>query len=260
MAENNKAKSFIKHLIEKNFTASQDSIPFSRDDVSLYCLKKFKKIPKNVGDIIYSLRYRMDYLSTFDHLLDPDYTWTLLSLSTGQYELKPMPKLKLPDLTSVPVISKIDKTPEHIHNLRPLNDQSLLMKIYQNKVLSEFLEDDLILLQAHHKVNLKDWGQAEIDGIVASETSPRLYLVEVKGYTEVIGWPQIIQLKMYAEQNHPGLPFTPIFVQSHRDWSFSIVQFDFNSEFPQVTKSERYIFTNMIGYSGTGLRELITSR
>ena len=241
-----KAKFFVDYLMKNNFINSLTPISFERTDILEICAKEFGKAPKNLGDIIYSLRYRLDYLSTYDYLLEKDYTWTLLSTGIGKYELSPLKKLRIPSLESEDIIYIKDNTPKHIHELRPLNDQSLLMKIIQNDILNEFLQDDLVFLQAHHKVNLQNWGQAEIDGILASNYSPHLYLVEVKGYTEVIAWPQMIQLKMYAQQNHSDTPFTPLFIQSHKDWSFSVVQFDYTNSFPRVKKFKRFMFTNMM--------------
>lgn len=244
-----KAKFFIDYLMKNSFVDSLTPISFERTDILDVCKNEFGEAPKNLGDIVYSLRYRLDYLSNYDYLLEKDYTWTLLSTGIGQYELAPLKKLRLPNLESENVLYVDDQTPAHIHKLRPLNDQSLLMKVIQNGILNEFLQDDLMFLQAHHKVNLNNWGQAEIDGILASNNSSHLYLIEVKGYTEVIGWPQMIQLKMYAQQNHPDVLFTPVFIQSHRDWSFSVVQFDYKNSFPKVKKYQRFMFTNMMDMS-----------
>lgn len=242
-----KSKLFVDYLF-KNYKCkkNKDNILFTRDDIISFFKKNHIKTPKNIGDLIYNLRYRSDYLSSYDYFLKKDYTWTLISLNTGEYALVAKKQLRLPDLESLEINYIDDITPAHIHNLRTYNDQSLLMKILQNNILQEFLEDEVMTLQMHHKINLKDWGQAEIDGLLASNTQPHLYLTEVKGYTEVIGWPQMIQLKLYSQQQHPETPFTPIFIQSHKDMSFSIISFDFTKSFPIVKKYKRYMFTNMV--------------
>jgi hypothetical protein len=58
MAEPNRYAQIIEQIFFSQFNPGDIEVPFERDDLVRVARKLGVKLPKNLGDIIYSFRYR----------------------------------------------------------------------------------------------------------------------------------------------------------------------------------------------------------
>lgn len=54
----------IVSIFQEKYKSGDDEVPFSRDDLITHAAKLKIKPPKNLGDIVYSFRYRADLPET----------------------------------------------------------------------------------------------------------------------------------------------------------------------------------------------------
>ena len=122
-------------------------------------------LPKNLGDVIYAVRYRTPFPAVMLTQQPDGQEWTITGRGRGQYafvlgnvhRIKPNPALasiKIPDAT-----------PEIIAAYALTDEQALLAKVRYNKLVDVFLSIAAYSLQSHLRTSIADYGQIEIDEI-----------------------------------------------------------------------------------------------
>jgi len=137
----NRYQKIIAHVFEKNFSAQekQMEIPFTRDH--LVEAANFLKLrpPKNLGDIIYSFRYRNPMPSVVLEAQPDGLEWVIVGKGRAKYAFKLIPYHRiLPNPQYLPI--KIpDATPEIVLSQALSDEQALLAKLRYNRLIDLFL-------------------------------------------------------------------------------------------------------------------------
>ena len=206
----------VAHIFHNGYKPGIKKIPFSRDEIVTAADKLNVALPKNLGDVMYSYRYRkdlpLDVVKTQPH----GYEWIIEGAGDAKYVFKLVPFNRIlpnPNLLSIKIP---DATPEIIGKYALGDEQALLAKVRYNRLIDIFLGVTAYSLQNHLRTKVPGIGQIEIDEVyVAVDKHGRQFIVPVqaKGGKDQHGVVQTTQDIAWCGQKLPDLLCRPVSVQ-----------------------------------------------
>jgi hypothetical protein len=188
-------------------------IPFTRLDL-LESSKKFKPgeseetRDKNLGDILYTFRFRRDFPAAILETAPKGKIWVILGAGISKYELRLITR---PNLAPTPnwVVTKLhDSTPEIVRRFELTDEQAALSRIRYNRLVDLFCRCVAHSLQNHLRTTVRGVGQIEIDELyVGANRVGQHFIVPVQAKKERdrVGVSQLIQDYEYCKIKHPGM-------------------------------------------------------
>lgn len=227
----------ITKIFEKKYTTDLEIINFSRDEISEICSEYNIRIPKNIGDLIYSYKCRRKSLPTSIKLTAPnDKEWIIRQNGFGLYQIALIKKVDL-NLTEMEPIYIHDRTPKIVKETVINNEQSMLAICRYNKILEKFVGEGVHLVQSHLRTNIKGLGQIEIDELFVSHDGKTIFPVQAKNDKEKLNTPQTIQDIMLCEVYYPQMVCRPVIVKQISPTELVFI------EMGQTTNGEIFIKT-----------------
>lgn len=220
---------------------------FDRDEIEKSVeILKIKK-PKNLGDVIYTFRYRKKLPNEILATQPEGKHWLILGAGDARY------RFRLSDLayiypTKGMMVRKIpDSTPELINQYALTDEQALLAKIRYNRLIDIFLGITAVSLQNHLRTKISNYGQIEIDELyVGVDTRGAQYVVPVqaKGKKDVLGVIQTIQDKIYcqSQEKYAQCIVRPVSAQFMKD-TIALFELDFDGNDVSIVRERHYRLT-----------------
>jgi hypothetical protein len=189
-------KQIIEAVFHRYWKKGKTEFAFERDELKQVCEKLNIDAPKNLGDIIYTFRYRQNLPKTILDTQPKDRGWLILGDGDARYRFR-LNKLTHIRPTNGLLVRKIpDATPEIISGYALTDEQALLAKVRYNRLIDLFLGVTAYSLQNHLRTKIPNYGQIEIDELyVGLDSRGAQYIIPVqaKGGTDILGAIQTIQ-------------------------------------------------------------------
>ncbi len=171
-------------IIEKIFTnhfKNTDDFEFARDEVVAVARKLKIELPKNLGAVIYSFRYRNELPKSIRTTATGGRKWVVEDAGRGKYRFKQVTLSSIEPRPELITIKIPNSTPEII-SINSLNDeQALLAVVRYNRLVDIFLGITAFSLQNHLRTTVTNVGQIEIDEIyVGVDRQGRQFIVPVQ--------------------------------------------------------------------------------
>ena len=110
MSESNRYSRIIQEIFSKRYKEGVTAIPFERLDIVSAARKLKIKLPKNLGDVLYSFRYRTPLPDSITRKALEGYEWIIRPAGRARYRLvlavktrivpsKMLAETKIPDAT-----------------------------------------------------------------------------------------------------------------------------------------------------------------
>jgi hypothetical protein len=172
---------------------------------------------KNLGDLVYSYRFRRDIPSRINATAPHDREWIIRGAGIAKYRFDLIPRQTPIAPNPALVVTKVpDATPEMIASSALGDEQALLAKVRYNRLIDVFLGVAAYSLQNHLRTTAKEIGQVEIDEIyVAVDRHGRQFIlpVQAKGGTDRLGITQTEQDMAACAEKWPSMICRNISVQ-----------------------------------------------
>lgn len=212
----NRYSQIIEKMFFDNYHDGDTVVKFSRDSFEPAASELGIKLPKNLGDIVYSVRYRNALPERITQTERDGLEWIISGdgRSNYKFELRKISRI-IPNEHLV-VIRIPDSTPEIISAYALDDEQALLAKVRYNRLIDIFLGLTTYSLQNHLRTTVKKIGQVEIDELyVGLDTHGCHYTIPVqaKGGNDQIGIVQTEQDIAWCKQQYPELRCKPISAQ-----------------------------------------------
>ena len=159
----NRYAGIIAAIFRSHYSTGDHEFLFDREEFVKAARALRIKLPKNLGDIIYSFRYRADLPKSISQTAPKGMEWAIRAAGRGRYKfcLTKLNRIK-PREGMIPI--KIpDSTPEIVNAYALSDEQALLAKVRYNRLVDIFLGITAYSLQNHLRTTLKNVGQLEID-------------------------------------------------------------------------------------------------
>ena len=161
----NRYAALIESIFCSRFKDGATDLPFPRDELTATAKKLRIKLPKNLGDAIYSIRYRMALPEAIAKTQPPGKEWVIEGRGKSLYAFRLVAINRIlpnPQLTAIKIP---DATPEIVSAYALSDEQALLAKVRYNRLLDIFLGVAAYSLQNHLRTTVAGLGQVEIDEI-----------------------------------------------------------------------------------------------
>lgn len=206
----------ISHLFFARFKPGVEKIPFTRNELVSAAKAMGVSLPKNLGDVMYSYRYRKplppDVLATQPR----GFEWIIEGTGDAKYVFALVPLNRIVPNPSLVSVKIPDATPEIIGRYALGDEQALLAKVRYNRLIDLFLGVTAYSLQNHLRTKVPGIGQIEIDEVyVAVDKHGRQFAVPVqaKGGHDQHGVVQTTQDIAWCGRRLPDLICRPVSVQ-----------------------------------------------
>ena len=215
-AEKNSYKNLIQTIFLERFTGKESEILFSREDIPKAAKKLKIALPKNLGDVIYSIRYRTSMPEKILETQPKGMEWIIESVGRSKYAFKLVRQNRIVPNPGLVTIKIPDATPEVIVAYALSDEQALLAKVRYNRLIDIFLGIASYSLQNHLRTTVKDVGQIEIDEIyVGIDSKGRQFVlpVQAKGGRDQLSAVQTRQDIACCAEKFKNLVCRPVSVQ-----------------------------------------------
>ena len=223
----------IEAVFFKFYKKGKTELPFVREDLETTAAELGIKLPKNLGDIVYSFRYRSQLPDSITRTAPSGSEWVIRPMGQAKYmfSLSTMPRIFPNTMLSETKIP--DSTPGVIERYALNDEQGLLTKLRYNRLIDIFLGISCYSLQNHLRTTVPDVGQIETDEIyIGLDKRGAHYVIPVqaKGGRDQLGTIQIEQDFAMCRYKFPGLTCIPAAAQFMENDLIALFSFEYSGE------------------------------
>lgn len=239
----NRYKVLIEACFFKHFQDGVTSFEFSRVDLEDFAENLSIKLPKNLGDVLYSFRYRTSLPDSIIQTQPDGMEWIIEGAGRAVYRFKLVSKNKIKPSESLLEIAIPDATPEIIRAYALDDEQALLAIVRYNRLIDTFLGLTTYSLQNHLRTSVKGIGQIEIDELyigLDKHGCHSVIPVQAKGGTDQIGVVQTSQDIAFVAQRFPGLRCRAVSAQFMQNGVVALFELTVQDEQVRVVQERHY--------------------
>lgn len=179
--EKNRYDAIIENIFANHYSTKKNTFEFTREEFEETATKLEIKLPKNIGDVLYSFRYRKDLPATITKTAPDGLEWIIEGAGRAKYRFRLASANRIVPSTTLVTIKVPDATPEIITAYAQSDEQALLAKVRYNRLIDIFLGITTYSLQNHLRTTVKEIGQIEIDEIyVGVDKYGRQFVIPVQ--------------------------------------------------------------------------------
>jgi len=212
----NRYAEIVSEVFRRRYRTGATKVPFERDEFAGIAKDKGIELPRNLGDAIYSFKYRYPLPASIIETAPEGYEWIIAGAGISKYEFRLVKPLDITPRQNLVVVKIPDATPEIIGAYALGDEQALLAKVRYNRLIDVFLGIAASSLQNHLRTTVKSIGQIEIDELyVGLDRHGCQYIVPVqaKGGKDRHGRQQTEQDIACCAQKFPLLHCRPVSAQ-----------------------------------------------
>lgn len=212
----NRYKLIIEIIFFSHYQEGTKEFEFARDEIKTVAVEHDIKLPDNIGDLPYALRYRIGYPETIIATQPEGREWIIEGAGRARYRFKLVKKQRILPRDDLMRTAIPDATPELIRAYALDDEQALLAIVRYNRLIDTFLGLTTYSLQNHLRTTVKGVGQIEIDELyIGLDRRGCHYVIPVqaKGGKDQIGVVQTTQDIKFVEQKFPGVQCRAISAQ-----------------------------------------------
>lgn len=243
MAEPNRYLALIESVFKRLHTPGATEFTFSRTELAEAAMNLGIKLPSNVGDVIYSVRYRTAMPECILRTQPDGQEWIIEGAGRGYYAFKLVKLNRIVPNGALVTIKIPDSTPELVAAHALTDEQALLSKVRYNRLVDVFLGLAAYSLQNHLRTTVDRIGQIEIDEIyLGIDRHGRQYVlpVQAKGGADKLGVVQVKQDLACCTQKFPHLICRPLAAQFMADDLIALFELTLEGDEVKIVDERHY--------------------
>ncbi len=253
----NRYAAIIERIFFEKFEDGVSEIPFLREDLSRIAKELDLVLPKNLGDSIYSMRYRTELPRTIIETQPEGKEWIIEGKGRAKYAFRLVGNNRITPNNQILSIKIPDATPEIVAFYALSDEQALLAKVRYNRLLDIFLGVAAYSLQNHLRTSVKGLGQVEIDEIyVGIDKRGRQYVlpVQAKGGKDQLSVVQTKQDLACCREKFPGLICRAISAQFISANKIALFELEMENDEIKIVEEKHYMLVSSDQISAADLR------
>ena len=255
--ENNRYRAIIETIFFAHWKLGESEFEFERKEIVAAAKKLKIALPQNLGDVVYSMRYRTPLPPKILDTQTVGREWIIEGAGRSRYRFKLAPGTRIKPNSNLASIGIPDATPELIRAYALDDEQALMAIIRYNRLIDVFLGLTTYSLQNHLRTTVSGVGQIEIDELyVGLDKYGCHYLIPVqaKGGKDQIGVVQTAQDLRYAAQKFPGLRCRPIAAQFMDEKVVALFELKLEGDEVKVAEERHYQLIAAKGVDSEAIR------
>jgi hypothetical protein len=238
----NRYAQIIESIFLSHYQSGADNIPFERQEIERVARELKIVLPKNLGDLVYSFRYRTELPESVRQRAPFGKEWAILPTGRSRYSFVAMPTAVVVPSPAMVETKVPDSTPGVIEMYSLSDEQALLAKLRYNRLIDIFTGVACYSLQSHLRTFVADMGQVETDEVyigVDRRGAHYVFPVQAKGGNDRISIVQIAQDFAMCQAKFPSVICRPIAAQFTKDELIALFDFE-RSDHGFAIASERH--------------------
>ncbi len=232
----------IERLFFNHYVPGALEIAFQRAEIEDIAARLEIKLPKNIGDVIYSFRYRSDLPPSIQALAPKGQAWIIVPTGRSRYAFIATTLSIISPNTMLAETKIPDSTPGVIAKYALNDEQALLTKVRYNRLVDIFMGVTCYSLQNHLRTTVPGVGQVETDELyigIDRRGAQYVFPIQAKGGSDRLSVVQIMQDFLLCEAKFPSLISIPIAAQFLNDKIIALFAFERHNTQIAIT-SERH--------------------
>lgn len=226
----NRYSRIIERIFLLKYEEGARELPFLRQDIERVAIELDIRLPKNIGDLIYSFRFRTPMPSSVSATAPAGEMWTIELAGHGRYrfKLKPESQVEITPNRLMATIKVPDATPGIVAMYALNDEQALLAKLRYNRLLDIITGIACYSLQNHLRTTVPEYGQVETDELYIGLDKQGIHYVipvQAKGGRDRLSIVQIEQDIAMCAHKFPYLVCRPIGAQFMSDDVIALFEF-----------------------------------
>lgn len=242
-ANQNRYHALLEHLFRQRYEAGKTRLEFDRAEFAAAAKALGIELPKNLGDVIYSVRYRTKMPASVVATQPEGMEWIVEPDGRSRYAFKLVRFSRVVPRTDLATIAIPDATPEIIVGYAQGDEQALLAKVRYNRLIDIFLGLTTYSLQNHLRTTLKGGSQIEIDELyIGIDRHGCHYVIPVqaKGGTDQISVVQTGQDLQCCAEKFPGIRCRAVSTQFMGDDRIVMFELAIQGDEVKVVEEKHY--------------------
>ena len=239
----NRYHALIEKIFFDGYSDGTTEIPWERGDLERAADDLGIQLPKNLGDVVYSIRYRSPMPASILDTQPEGKEWVIRGQGRAKYAFKLVKINRIVPRDDMVAIKIPDATPEIIGQYALSDEQALLAKVRYNRLIDVFLGLVAYSLQNHLRTTVSDIGQIEIDEIyVGVDSHGRQFIIPVqaKGGSDQLSVIQTEQDIQCCAEKYPNLISRAISAQFIEDDLIALFELAIDSDEIKVVQERHY--------------------
>lgn len=204
----NRYEALIEKIFFDHYKENTTCLKFTRQEIKDAANALNLVLPDNLGDVIYSFRFRTDLPESILSTQQEGMEWVIELAGRALYQFSLVKISRILPRKELARIDIPDATPELIRAYAMDDEQALLAILRYNRLVDTFLGLTTYSLQNHLRTTVPGIGQIEIDELyVGIDKRGCHYVIPVqaKGGKDQIGIVQTSQDIRFVKEKFPGL-------------------------------------------------------
>lgn len=242
-ARTNRYNALIEAIFFHHWKEGATDFEFERADLEAKAAALKIQLPKNLGDLLYSFKFRAALPPKILATQPDDREWIIEGAGRSRYRFRLVPATRIKPNENLISVAIPDATPEIIRLYKLDDEQALLAVVRYNRLVDIFLGLAAFSLQNHLRTTVKGVGQIEIDELYVGIDKRGCHYVipiQAKGHKDQIGVVQTAQDIHYAEQAFPEMRCRPVATQFMPDGTVALFELTIESDEVKVVEERHY--------------------
>jgi hypothetical protein len=243
MIEKNLYSAIIEKIFQTKFKKGVREFTFDREELLTVARELGLRDPKNLGDLIYTFRYRAGLPESIKKQAGEGEAWIIRPAGRGKYRFALITNVPIIPNESLALTKVPDATPGVVAKYALSDEQALLAKLRYNRLVDIFTGVTCYSLQNHLRTAVPDMGQAETDEIyigVDKKGAHYVFPVQGKGGSDKLNVVQIEQDLSVCAHKFPSLICRPIAAQFMQGGTIALFEFEESDEGLKIVAEKHY--------------------
>jgi hypothetical protein len=250
MAKSSKAKpinrysQIIEAIFFSHYKKGDLEFEFHRREIEEHAARLKIHLPKNLGDLIYSFRFRAELPEKICACSPPGREWMIQVAGRSKYRfVATTSQIHIAPNNLLVEVKVPDATPGIVSMYAFGDEQALLAKIRYNRLLDIFTRTASYSLQSHLRTSVPNLGQVETDEIyvgVDRSGSHFVFPVQAKGGKDKLSFVQIRQDWEMCRAKFPMLHCRPIAAQFLKSTVIALFEFEVSDKSEGIAAERHY--------------------
>jgi len=243
MGRKNRYSQIIEAVFFKHYEQGVEEVSFDRSDIVEAANDLGITLPKNLGDIVYSFRYRAELPGRILSVAPEGHEWLIRPSGRGEYTFQLSTAARILPSPMMAQTKVPDATPGIIDRYALDDEQALLARLRYNRLIDIFTGLTCYSLQSHVRTMVPDMGQVETDEIyvgIDKRGAHHVLPVEAKSAADRIGIVQIEQDFAVCAAKFSSLIARPVAAQFMPDNVIAMFEFERTTSEIAVSNERHY--------------------
>jgi hypothetical protein len=243
MPNKNRYSSLIEKIFTDRYEPGMKEVNFSRTDIVDVSASLGISLPKNLGDLIYTFRYRAILPESITSTAGPGEVWIIRPAGMSKYRFVLIADHPLVPNPNASITKIPDSTPGMIAKYALSDEQALLARVRYNRLVDIFTGVVCYSLQNHLRTTVPEMGQVETDEIyvgVDKRGAQYVFPIQAKGGRDKLSIVQIEQDIALCAVKFPNLICRALAAQFMADGVIALFEFETAEDGTRINSEKHY--------------------